>query len=96
MNAEKLLQIKKFKKYNLIKLIEGMKEMEYTIEDLQRIVNAKSTCRVRNILCRAEFEKKRIPNSGYGKKLVYQFNALDLQAFKDAFNPNKKQKDRKE
>ena len=58
---------------------------EYSVEDLRRITGAKSVSRIRNILCRPEFEKKRSIYPRIGRKLVYNFTSTDLQEFKKEF-----------
>lgn len=64
-------------------IMNGEKKMGFfTIKDMKRIVNARSDSRVRNILCRPEFEKKRLNN---GRTLIYRFDAGDLKEFKEIY-----------
>lgn len=67
--------------------------MEYTIEDLRRLTGSKSLTRIRTLLCRPEFERRRIIKPENGKKLVYNFSAQDLKLFRDTlgfFLPSRK------
>lgn len=60
--------------------------MKLNIEDLRRILGAKSVSRIRNLLCRPEFEKRRVIELHVGRKLIYDFSAQDLKEFKEMFS----------
>ena len=79
----KYIEIKKFKKYDIIKILRRIEGMEYTVEDIRRIMRAKSSGTIRNILCLPEFEKKRSFNYHRGKALIYSFNAQDLKRIRE-------------
>lgn len=85
MSYNKYIQIKKFKKINLISLMKGLRDMEYTVEDVRRIIGAKTTGTVRVLLCLPEFEKKRTFGIHSGKGFKYILNAQELKKLRELF-----------
>lgn len=92
MTYKKYLQIKKFKRVSLNSLMKGLWDMEYSVEDIRRILGARSTGTIRMLLCLPEFEKRRTYGTRSGKGFVYLLNAQELKRIRELFELKRRKK----